>query len=67
MVPWVLALKEEMRLAAGRLKSLGLEPGGRRAPGYADLWVAGAYANLGDTDAALRLVEQSVEERRTPR
>ena len=64
MVPWVLALKGKGDEARQRLKSLGLEPGGRRAPGYADLWVAGAYANLGDTDAALRLVEQSVEERR---
>jgi eukaryotic-like serine/threonine-protein kinase len=64
MMPWVLALKGKGDEARQRLKSLGVEPGGRRPPGYADMWVAGAYANLGDTDAAFRLLEQSVEERR---
>jgi serine/threonine-protein kinase len=65
MVPWVLALNEAFTEARRALEALHLgDSASAGPPGYADMWVAGAYAELGETDAAFRLVERSIMERR---
>jgi hypothetical protein len=46
------------------LRGIQALPVERGLPGYTDMWVGGAHAELGDSDAAYRLLERSVEERR---